>query len=493
MKIRFLIALFSLGFAGQAIAQTTDPGKLSVDQANEAAIREGERLDVEFRAMKEAVDAGNAPLTPLQQALRAGLQGEASAAAVEPAKTSKLTPGKVNEIGRGRYTAARDFLVDPTVEFSQPDYKFESALPQGFGKATAEDLGMAGVEFWNEYPGIGGVWVAASPKAEFFYDTVSRMPLYIAGCIREGKKNGLNRVKLVVPSPPPPAPEAPPPSPPSLTAVCSVDKGTVRVGEQIKFTSLPSGGVAPLKFSWSGTGDIHGDEPAISGSFATAGTITAQVAVTDFIGQRASATCNALVEDVPEIQVAAPKILTEAGCPADWKFKAESYATFGRRIPIWNTLTSGRDARDFGISQGIGLGGTTVRSRIMRDAKGRAFTDALAESGAITGTMYYGVRFFFPNHDRFRLEVNGTEVAKNIKNNGEQVSFNFEGKSGYAVWSDDGLTPFVRTDSGKYVQCGGRDPSSRILLTPGVVSAGPEEAVKKDFVSPPNGTGRPKF
>jgi hypothetical protein len=116
-----------------------------------------------------------------------------------------LTRQKVNQVGRGRYTAADDFRVDSSVTFSQPDYKFESRLPEGFGRATAFELGVSGQKFWNEYPGIGGALVVMNPNTVLIYDTVNRIPMYVTGCIREGKK-GMNRIKPDTP----PVAEVPP-------------------------------------------------------------------------------------------------------------------------------------------------------------------------------------------------------------------------------------------------------------------------------------------
>ncbi len=150
------------------------------------------------------------------------LAGVQPVVAAEPAAASDpatLTRERVNKVGRGRYVAADDFRVNSTISFSQPDYKFESRLPQGFGRATAKHLGVAGKRFWNEYPGIGAALVVMAPETVLIYDTVSRVALYVTGCHREGKKGGLNRIK-----------EENPPQP-ELTSVPSVVPPTELKGE----------------------------------------------------------------------------------------------------------------------------------------------------------------------------------------------------------------------------------------------------------------------
>ena len=129
------------------------------------------------------------------------------------AQGQTVTAERVNKAARGRYMTDKDFRFGQ-VEFSQPDYKFESALPEGFGRATAAELGVAGKHFWNEYPGQGAALVVMAPDTVLIYDTVSRQPLYVTGCYREGRVDGLNRLKglnriqgMEVPEPPmPPLP-----------------------------------------------------------------------------------------------------------------------------------------------------------------------------------------------------------------------------------------------------------------------------------------------
>lgn len=133
----------------------------------------------------------------------------------------QMTADRVNLTGRGRYTAAEGFRFEQ-VDFPQPDYKFESVLPEGFGRATAAELGVAGWHFWNEYPGQGAALVTMAPETVLIYDTVSRQPLYVTGCHRDGRPDGLNRLKgmnriKAVPSAPAPAASAPAPDVVALT------------------------------------------------------------------------------------------------------------------------------------------------------------------------------------------------------------------------------------------------------------------------------------
>lgn len=111
------------------------------------------------------------------------------------AQGQTVTADHVNQVGRGRYVADEDFKFDSNIEFSQPDYKFEANLPEGFGRATAAELGVTGWHFWNEYPGQGAALVKIAPDTVLIYDTVTRIPLYVVGCYRNGKAGGLNRIK----------------------------------------------------------------------------------------------------------------------------------------------------------------------------------------------------------------------------------------------------------------------------------------------------------
>lgn len=112
---------------------------------------------------------------------------------------AQVGPESVNRTGRGRYTAAQNFEVKTSrAVFTQPPYNGDSRMLDGYGKAAARELGLAGREVWNEYPQEGAVKVTLAPNAELYYDTASREPLYLGGCLRKGK-SWVNRVKLVTP------------------------------------------------------------------------------------------------------------------------------------------------------------------------------------------------------------------------------------------------------------------------------------------------------
>lgn len=114
-----------------------------------------------------------------------------------PMAGQQITPAVVDRVGRGRYSAPEKFEVKPPAEvFSHPEYTGEIKMLEGFGKATAEELELSGREVWNEYPGQGAVKVKLNPKAVLFYETASRQPMYLDGCLRQGKP-WVNRVKLI--------------------------------------------------------------------------------------------------------------------------------------------------------------------------------------------------------------------------------------------------------------------------------------------------------
>ncbi len=112
-----------------------------------------------------------------------------------------LTADDINRVGHGRYTAAPGFKVHSDFKFTQPDYKFPERLPEGFGKKTASELGVAGHKFLNDYPSIGAVEVIMAASTFLVYDTVSQEILYVLGCLREGRP-GMNRVHDITPPPP---------------------------------------------------------------------------------------------------------------------------------------------------------------------------------------------------------------------------------------------------------------------------------------------------
>ncbi len=89
--------------------------------------------------------------------------------------------------GKGRYTIVTNEI------FTQPQYTGPSSL-DGLGKKTAGELGLTGKRVYNEYP-KGPVLVTLSASAVIYYDTASLEPLYLDGCIVNGKSRP-NRLKL---------------------------------------------------------------------------------------------------------------------------------------------------------------------------------------------------------------------------------------------------------------------------------------------------------
>lgn len=174
--------------------------------------------------------------------------------AFSAANGQTLTPERVNKIGRGRYTTAPDFQIKVGVVFTQFDYKFESRMPQGFGKKTARELGADGRKFWNDYPGEGAALVVMHADTLLIYDTVSLVPLYVTGCIREGKEGGINRIKEE--TPPTPVAAKPPLEPIRVREIVTVNYPepgkcelspksiTIKRGESVTFA------VTTMNFPW---------------------------------------------------------------------------------------------------------------------------------------------------------------------------------------------------------------------------------------------------
>lgn len=161
-------------------------------------------------AQKEEVKAP-APTQPTQPAAQAPPVASPKVEKPKP-KPQPFNADRVNKVGRGRYRVSTFEVVKADV-FTQPEYNGKPEMLDGYGKGTAEKLGSAGEEVYNEYPGQGAVRVILHPKAVLYYDTASRQPLYLDGCLRKGKP-WVNRIKLVEPPPPPEAPALPPPPPP---------------------------------------------------------------------------------------------------------------------------------------------------------------------------------------------------------------------------------------------------------------------------------------
>ena len=132
-----------------------------------------------------------------------------------PVKTA--TPVKVNK-AENRYRATPEFVSVEKAGFTQPKYTGPATL-NGLGLKSAEELGVTGKITYNEYEQSARV-VVLSPLAMLYYDTASLEPLYLAGCLRDGKPYA-NRIKLLEPvkaPEPKPVPVATPASTPVVSA-----------------------------------------------------------------------------------------------------------------------------------------------------------------------------------------------------------------------------------------------------------------------------------
>jgi hypothetical protein len=109
---------------------------------------------------------------------------------VKSAATAKVTKTET------RYRATSEFTTLEKVGFTQPQYKGPATL-NGLGLKSAAELGLDGKKVYNEYENSARI-VILSPFAKVYYDTGSLEPLYLAGCLRDGKSFA-NRIKLLEP------------------------------------------------------------------------------------------------------------------------------------------------------------------------------------------------------------------------------------------------------------------------------------------------------
>jgi len=89
---------------------------------------------------------------------------------------------------------------------------------------------------------------------------------------------------------------------------CSPDKATALVNELVTWTANGvSGGSPPYSYSWSGTDGLSGTTNPVAKSYATTGTKTASVAVTDSLSKSANRPCssgvNVLDTQLPTVWV----------------------------------------------------------------------------------------------------------------------------------------------------------------------------------------------
>ncbi|TSC61244.1 MAG: hypothetical protein G01um101448_1167 [Parcubacteria group bacterium Gr01-1014_48] len=124
-----------------------------------------------------------------------------------------------------------------------------------------------------------------------------------AGTVAREIKVGVDEVRVVSPVLPPPAPVPAPVSPVhtqrSLSVSCVVDPTRVRVGEKVIFASGVAGGVAPLRYDWSGS--VTGSGQVQKVSFTTSGVKEARITVADASGASASAACVVTVQQLAPV------------------------------------------------------------------------------------------------------------------------------------------------------------------------------------------------
>lgn len=111
----------------------------------------------------------------------------------EPVKTEvSVQKTKIDN----RYRETPEFTTLEKAGFTQSKYKGPETI-NGLGLKTAAELGLDGKKVYNEYERSARI-VILSPFAKIYYDTGSFEPVYLYGCLRDGKPFA-NRIKLLEP------------------------------------------------------------------------------------------------------------------------------------------------------------------------------------------------------------------------------------------------------------------------------------------------------
>lgn len=177
-------------------------------------------------------------LSTVSAADKAPKQNNQPAASPTPVVMNKPVIKKQED----RYGVVGDFVSLDKVGFTQPMYSGPASL-NGLGMKTAGELGIAGNLYYNEYENTARL-VRLHPSAPVYYDTGSFEPLYLGGCIRDGKTFA-NRLKLAEQktATKPVSVAAPQPaqvSVPAATPVALEKKGTAGPVYEVEFKTAKS-------------------------------------------------------------------------------------------------------------------------------------------------------------------------------------------------------------------------------------------------------------
>ncbi len=148
-------------------------------------------------------------ISTVSAADKAPKQNNQPAASPTPVAMNKPAVKKQED----RYSVVGEFVKLDKVGFTQPKYTGPATL-NGLGLKSASELGIAGKSIYNEYERSARVVVLA-PSAKVYYDTGSLEPLYLEGCMIDGKTSA-NRIKLLQP-----IQKAPEPKPEPVAVVTS--------------------------------------------------------------------------------------------------------------------------------------------------------------------------------------------------------------------------------------------------------------------------------
>ncbi len=97
-----------------------------------------------------------------------------------------------------------------------------------------------------------------------------------------------------------------------LAVTCSATPTTATVGTSIAWSSLASGGGAPLTYSWSGTNGLSGNLSSVNKIYTSSGTKRGTITVTDASGTEEEAECEVQIRD-EEVSIPACPIPSAPG------------------------------------------------------------------------------------------------------------------------------------------------------------------------------------
>jgi hypothetical protein len=90
-------------------------------------------------------------------------------------------------------------------------------------------------------------------------------------------------------------PAYPPAQPPALDIACYASPSKIKVGQASTWTADARGGVAPYRYSWTGTDGLVSNQRAVTKTYYTAGTKKAILTITSADGRTATRNCGATV------------------------------------------------------------------------------------------------------------------------------------------------------------------------------------------------------